>query len=43
MLQFGWSIKSTDQKLVPTTHDKDIKSETLGKVILLVMPQACLQ
>ncbi|NMB11279.1 MAG: dihydrodipicolinate reductase [Firmicutes bacterium] len=31
--QFGWSIKSTGQKLVPTTHDKDIKSETLGKVI----------
>jgi len=31
--QFGWSIKSTSQKLVPTTHDKDIKSETLGKVI----------
>lgn len=31
--QFGWSIKSTSQKLVPTTHDKDIKSETLGRVI----------
>ena len=22
--QFGWSIKSTSQKLVPTTHDKDL-------------------
>lgn len=31
--QFGWTIKSTEQKLVPTTHDEDIKSETLGKVI----------
>ena len=31
--QFGWSIKSTVQKLVPTTHDKDIKSDTLGRVI----------
>ena len=31
--QFGWSIKSTSQKLVATTHNKDIKSETLGRVI----------
>ncbi|MDD3350060.1 MAG: dihydrodipicolinate reductase, partial [Eubacteriales bacterium] len=31
--QFGWTIKSMNQKLVPTVHDKDIKSTTLGKVI----------
>jgi hypothetical protein len=31
--QFGWSIKSNSQKLVPTTHNKDIKSTTLNKVI----------
>ncbi|MGI6727707.1 MAG: hypothetical protein ACOX4P_03990 [Anaerovoracaceae bacterium] len=31
--QFGWTIKSMDQKLVPTTHNKEIKSETLKKVI----------
>jgi len=31
--QFGWTIKSQSQKLVPTTHDKEINSTTLGKVI----------
>ncbi|UVI29763.1 NAD(P)H-dependent amine dehydrogenase family protein [Paenibacillus spongiae] len=31
--QFGWTIRSTEQKLVPTTHDKDLHSTTLGKTI----------
>jgi len=31
--QFGWTIKSINQKLVPTTHEKDIHSQTLDKVI----------
>ena len=31
--QLGLSVKSTSQKLVPLFHDKDLKSETLGRVI----------
>jgi hypothetical protein len=31
--QFGWSIKSMDQKLVPLFHDKDIHSSTLNMTI----------
>ena len=31
--QFGWTIKSMEQKLVPTTFNKDIHSETLQKII----------
>jgi len=31
--QLGLSVKSMKQKLVPLFHDKDLKSETLGKVI----------
>lgn len=31
--QFGWSIKSMRQELVPTTYNKDIFSSTLNKTI----------
>jgi hypothetical protein len=31
--QFGWSIKSMEQKLVPLFHDKDIHSSTLNMTI----------
>lgn len=31
--QFGWSVKSMEQRLVPLFHDKDIHSSTLGKTI----------
>jgi 4-hydroxy-tetrahydrodipicolinate reductase len=31
--QLGLSVKSMNQKLVPLFHDKDLKSETLGRVI----------
>ncbi len=31
--QFGWTIKSTVQQLVPMTCDHDLHSETLGKTI----------
>lgn len=31
--QLGLSIKSMDQKLVPLFHEKDLRSETLGRII----------
>lgn len=31
--QFGWTIKSMDQQLIPMTHDQDLHSTTLGKTI----------
>lgn len=31
--QFGWTIDTIEQKLVPTTHDQDLTSSTLGKTI----------
>lgn len=31
--QFGWTVKSMVQKLVPTTYHNDIYSQTLGKTI----------
>lgn len=30
---FGWTITSIEQELIPTTHDEDIESSTLGKTI----------
>lgn len=30
---FGWTIMSIEQELIPTTHDKDVESSTLGKTI----------
>lgn len=31
--QFGWTIKSMEQQLVPTTHTADLYSRTLNKMI----------
>ncbi len=31
--QFGWSIKSIEQKLVPLFHDQDVESSTLGMTV----------
>lgn len=31
--QFGWTIQSQNQELIPTTHTEDLYSDTLGKTI----------